>query len=67
MSQADDLLFALKRLDYVDPWIALMELGIYRCAARIKDLRDEGHDIETEIVKTAGGARVARYWLKGKK
>lgn len=28
---------------------ALDDLGVGRCAARVKDLRERGHDIHTEI------------------
>lgn len=57
----------------IDPLLAWMELGIYRLASRIKDLRD-GHlhgvryNITTEIaeVKNRYGetARVARYYME---
>jgi hypothetical protein len=46
---------------------ALLEFGCGRLAARINELRDEGHPIETTMVdvKSADGstARVARYSL----
>lgn len=35
-----------------------------RLAARINDLRRDGHQIETERFKTATGKTVARYRLK---
>ena len=43
---------------------ALVEAGTMRLAARIKDLRDKGHRIETRIEKTPRGARIARYILE---
>jgi len=42
---------------------ALQYIGSFRLAARIKDLRDEGHDIHTEIITTDNGAKIARYSL----
>ena len=38
-------------------------LGIDRCAARIDELRKEGHQIATEMIETYGGKHVARYSL----
>ena len=39
---------------------ALRELGVYRLAARINELRESGMGIETEYV-TRNGKRFARY------
>lgn len=53
----------------IGPMEALRELGIMRLAARIKDLRDLGHDIDMSwnYVTDRNGEerRVARYTLKG--
>lgn len=35
----------------------------FRLAARIKDLRDAGHPIDTSTLTLPGGAKVARYSL----
>lgn len=48
---------------------ALTELGVMRLGARILELRDAGHKIETETVEvatrvTGETARVARYRLQ---
>ena len=42
---------------------ALQLVGTMRLAARIADLKAQGHPITTELVTTPGGARVARYVL----
>ena len=42
---------------------ALNFIGSFRLAARIKDLRDEGHDIHTDIIENEWGARIASYSL----
>jgi hypothetical protein len=52
-----------ERRDGVTPLDALNVVGSFRLAARIKELRDAGHDIETVNERTPGGARVARYVL----
>lgn len=44
---------------------ALREAGVFRLAARIADLRADGHAIETEMIRTDSGKRVARYRLVG--
>lgn len=64
MSQADTILRMLQeRPQGITPMDALMEAGSFRAAARISDLRREGHNIETRMVTTANGKRVARYVL----
>ena len=68
MSQETRLLEYLQTHDAgIKPLEALQELGIYRLSARIKDLRDRGHNIATNMVevKTAHGdtSRVAEYRL----
>ena len=35
-----------------------------RLASRVGDLRKEGFDIKTDMVKTANGKRVAEYYLE---
>lgn len=42
---------------------ALSECGTMRLAAYVKFLRDEGHDIQTEIIEVPGGKHVAKYTL----
>jgi hypothetical protein len=66
MNQTERL---LRRLESgpISPLEALRELGIYRLAARVKDLRAAGHAVETRMVevRTADGslATVAEYRL----
>lgn len=51
----------------IDPLTAWTELGIYRVAARINNLRDNGHNIrtgkKTVISRFGDKARVANYSL----
>lgn len=62
MTQTTQILSALKRGEKLTPLQALRKYGCMRLAARIKDLRDAGHDINTTVIRTQG-ARVARYSL----
>lgn len=52
----------------IGPMEAMRELGIMRLAARIKDLRDEGHQIDMSwnyvMDRNGEERRVARYTLK---
>ena len=59
-SQNRKLLNHLKEHRFIQPMTALRHLGIYRLAARIKDLRDHGHEIITDRV---GEKRIANYKL----
>lgn len=48
------------------PAEALREAGIMRLAARVQDLRDQGHEIVSELVTVqgrTGPARVAAYQM----
>ena len=49
----------------ISPLYALKQFGCMRLAARIKDLRDSGHDIKTEIVKH-DNKRFALYSINNK-
>ena len=63
MSQADWILGAL-RMGPVTPLDALNGCGCFRLAARIAELREQGHNIITEKVKDQKmGKTWARYHL----
>lgn len=63
MSQTTQILDMLKR-GPVTAMDALTEAGCFRLAARIADLRQQGHDILTETVTTPTGKHIASYKLK---
>ena len=67
MKQTDRLLGYLKSHGHINPLESWSELGIYRLASRICDLRKEGWNIEKEMVsvKNKYGERVtfAEYTL----
>ena len=63
-SQCQRILDHLSHYHFITPLTALTRYGCFRLAARIKDLRDEGHDIETEMVNNEiTGKRYAKYFL----
>lgn len=43
---------------------ALDGCGCFRLAARINDLRQAGHEIETQTLELPNGKHVAQYFLK---
>ena len=66
MTQSNQILRYLSNGHSLTPRKAQVEFGVMRLAARIKDLRDDGHAIQTERVTVptrSGDARVARYSL----
>lgn len=63
-SQEKAILEALKKGEKLTPLEMLKRWGCLRASGRIYDLRNQGYDIHTEIVKTRSGKRVAEYSLK---
>ena len=59
-AQRDAILWHLERRGSITPIEALNELGCFRLAARIEELRRAGHSIRTTIEKRRG-KRWARY------
>lgn len=66
MTQEQWILSTLKRKKKLTAMDALSGCGCFRLAARISDLRKQGHNITTESV-SAGGKVYARYRLATKK
>lgn len=64
MTQTDAILTALKEGRTLTPLDALSEFGCLRLAARVRDLRDAGHPIETTIETNDNGKRFARYAMQ---
>ncbi len=60
MNQTDQIRTALLAGRELTPLDALEEFGCFRLAARIKDLRQEGLDIET-VSETRNGKKFAKY------
>lgn len=42
---------------------ALLKLGLYRLSGEIHQLRNEGHNIKTEMMEREDGTRYARYFI----
>ena len=68
MSQNDRILDHLQTVGAIRPMTAWNDLGIYRLASRINDLRKAGHKIKTrkvEVVNRWGeAAYIAEYSLE---
>lgn len=68
MSQNERLLLHLKNFSTIQPMMAWSQLGIYRLASRICELRKEGHNIEKRMVTLTNRwgeeVRVAEYKLE---
>ena len=68
MSQNDRILDHLQTVGTIRPMTAWNDLGIYRLASRINDLRKAGHKIKTrkvEVVNRWGeAAYIAEYSLE---
>ena len=62
MSQSTAILKYLQTGRSFTPLMALDRWGVFRLAARVRDLRAAGHRIETHIVKR-GKTRYAAYLL----
>ncbi len=62
-TQTDKVLLHLEQRRSLTPLQAMDCYGIMRLAARIGELRREGHDIASEPFRTPGGATVSRYRL----
>lgn len=65
MTQCESILAALQRGETVTPASAYALCGTLACHSRIAELRERGHDIECELVKTESGKTVGSYKLKG--
>lgn len=65
MSQCARILSHLEQRGSIDPMEAMLDLGVYRLAARINDLKADGHSINSEMVTVQNrfgeDCRVARY------
>ena len=62
MTQAQRILSHLKRGNKLTPKGAASRFDCMRLAARVADLRDEGHDIKTTLIKR-NGKQYASYSL----
>lgn len=63
MTQNEAILDYLKSGHSITPKDAYLKFACLRLAARIKDLRDDGHKIHREMV-TIEDATFAKYWME---
>ena len=63
--QAHEVLVYLKQHKTIQPMEALQKLGVYRLAARIAEMREEGHVIETVRVYQKDRTWYGKYIYKG--
>ena len=61
-SQNKMILTFLRRGKWITPLKALYDLGVYRLAARIRDLKNQGHNIKSEMIYEHP-VKFARYKL----
>jgi len=66
MSQSQWILKVLEQRP-LTPLEALHGCGCFRLAARIKELREQGHDIKTKALILPDGKIVAQYHLESKR
>ena len=59
MSQANEIMFHIRKYGSITPLEALDLYGCMRLAARVNDLRNRGHAIRTDLV-----ARDGKMWAK---
>jgi hypothetical protein len=63
MSQCQAILKYLQTGRSITPYAALDRWGVFRLAARIRELRNRGHKIDTHII-SVGRKKVAAYLLE---
>jgi hypothetical protein len=64
VNQHDTLLAALRRGECLTVAVALSQYGCYALSQRIGELKRTHPEIETEMVRTATGKRIARYFIR---
>jgi len=64
-SQKLEILSHLRQFGSIDFFTSLRKFHCARLAARILDLRQSGHRIETVMEKNTEGKRFARYIYRG--
>ena len=62
-SQCEAVLDYIKMHGSITGMEALDKLGCFRLASRISDLKQEGNIIDTIMIETPSGKRIAKYVL----
>jgi len=68
MTQVEAVYSYMKQHGSIEPLQALRDLGVFRLAARINDLRNKGYEIKTDQISivckiTGNKVKFARYSL----
>ena len=63
MTQCQAILAHLQAGNTITPAEAYALCGTLACHSRIAELREQGHDIRCELVRTPSGKHVGRYSL----
>lgn len=63
ISQCGQIYAHMLEYGSITPLEAALLYNCLACHSRIAELRERGHDIETEMVKLGNGKRVGRYRL----
>lgn len=66
MSQRNEILMHIKEHGSINPLMALERYGCMRLAARVSELRQGGHKIETRMKKSHNNKVYAEYYMEGK-
>jgi hypothetical protein len=64
MGQRDEIIAYLKTGKRVTSLEALGLFGSMQFPARIFELKELGHEVESQLVEVSSGKKVAQYWLK---
>ena len=65
MGQLQDIVYHLHNIGSLTPLEALERYGCFRLGSRINDLRNQGYNIKTTMVKN-NNKRFAKYTLEAK-
>jgi len=57
------LLMALRRSERLTVMVALQNYGCYALSQRMGELRALGWPVQSELIATPTGKRVAEYWI----
>ena len=63
MNQSEMILKHLQKFKSITSLQALRMYGCFRLSARIWELRRQGYNIKSEMVKLDNGKKVARYYV----
>jgi hypothetical protein len=62
MTQTQQILRHFEKGNKLTPMEALNLFGCFRLAARVRELRDVGHEVKSQLIRI-NGKRIAEYWL----